>query len=122
MALRKPKPDEMAPPSAGGAATALAEPPAVVPGQSSDECMATGQALVQAGQLDAERLATALQEANGDLLKFGQELLNKHGVGRNELAAAVAVGCGVPVADSSIDSLDEEIVGRFPRTSPVSTR
>ncbi len=114
MALRKPKPDEMAPPNTGRAATALAEPPSAGPGRSADECMATGQALVQAGQLDAERLAEALQTANGDLLVFGQELLTKHAVGRNELAAAVAAACDVPVADSSIDSLDEEVVARFP--------
>ena len=110
--FRKPKADELAPPG-GGAATALADPP-VVSGQSADECMATGQALVQAGQLGAEGLAAALQEANGDLLRFGIVLLNKHGVGRNELAPAVATACGVPVADSSIETLDEEIVTRFP--------
>ena len=110
--FRKPKADELAPPG-GGAATALADPP-IISGQSADECMATGQALVQAGQLDAEGLADALQEANGDLLRFGILLLNKHGVGRNELARAVASACGVPVADSGIDTLDEEIVTRFP--------
>jgi type IV pilus assembly protein PilB len=109
--FRKPKVDEMPPPGSG-TSTALAEPPAV--GASADECMATGQALVQAGHLDAERLAAALQEANGDLLRFGQALLNNFGVGRNNLAAAVAVACGVPVADSSIGVLDEEIVTRFP--------
>ncbi|MET0911381.1 MAG: ATPase, T2SS/T4P/T4SS family [Ilumatobacteraceae bacterium] len=110
--FRKPNADELAPPG-GGAATALADPP-MVSGQSADECMATGQALVQAGQLDAEGFASALEEANGDLLRFGLSLLNKHGVGRNELARAVATACGVPVADAGIMSLDEEIVTRFP--------
>ncbi len=114
MAIRKSKPDELAPPGGGGAATALAEPPAVEPAQSADECMATGQALIQSGQLTPEGLAAALQDSNGDLLRFGQLLLTRHGVGRNELAAAVATACGVPVADSSIESLDEEIVTRFP--------
>ncbi len=114
MALRKPKPDEMAAPGLGRAGTALAEPPSVAPGQSADQCMATGHTLAAAGQLDAEQLALALQEANGDLLRFGQELLTKHAVGRNELAAAVATACGVPLADSSIDTLDEGVVDRFP--------
>ena len=110
--FRKPKADEFAPPG-GGAATALADPP-VVSGQSADECMAAGQALAQAGHLDADGLASALQDANGDLLRFGLAVLNKHGVGRNELAQAVAIACGVPVGDSNIASLDEEIVTRFP--------
>jgi type IV pilus assembly protein PilB len=110
MALRKPRPDDFAAPS-GGTATALAEPPV---GQSAEECSAVGQALVQAGQLDAETLATALAEANGDLLKFGVLLLNRFGVGRNELSQTVAAVCQVPVADVSMVQLDEEIVTRFP--------
>ncbi|HSM66476.1 MAG TPA: hypothetical protein VK860_09240, partial [Ilumatobacteraceae bacterium] len=110
MALRKTRPDDFAAPS-GGTATALAEPPV---GQSADECSAVGQALVQAGQLDAETLATALAEANGDLLKFGILLLNRFGVGRNELSQTVAAVCQVPVADVSMVHLDEEIVTRFP--------
>jgi type IV pilus assembly protein PilB len=109
--FRKPKADELAPP--GGGSTALADPP-VVSGQSPDECMATGQALVQAGHLDADGLASILEDANGDLLRFGVAALTKYGVGRNKLAHAVATACGVPVADSSIGSLDEEVVTRFP--------
>ena len=83
------------------AATALADPP-MVSGQSADECMATGQALV-ASRPARRRGSGELEDANGDLLRFGLALLNKHGVGRNELAQAVATACGVPVADSSID-------------------
>ncbi len=117
--FRKPRPDQLAPPGGGGGgggggtATALAEPPAPT-GGAAEECMAAGQALVQAGRLDAERLADALLGANGDLLKFGAALLDHYGIGRNELARAVAAACGVPVADSGIDTLDEEIVTRFP--------
>ena len=71
MALRKPKHDDAAPVLGGG--IALAEPPAV--GAAVEQCMATGQALVQAGHLDVEKLATTLQEANGDLLVFSNSLL-----------------------------------------------
>jgi type IV pilus assembly protein PilB len=112
MALRKPRPDDLATPTGRGAATALAEPPPV--GESADECSAVGQALTQGGYLDAETLAGALTDANGDLLKLGTALLNRHGVGRVELSTAVAAVCQVPVADVSIVQLDEEIVTRFP--------
>src|SRR6188508_1533020 len=74
MALRKPKPDEMAPPNTGRAATALAEPPSAGPGPSADECMATGQALVQAGQLDAEPLDEEVAT------RFPEEVARKHKV------------------------------------------
>jgi len=50
MALRKPRPDDMAPPG-GGTATALAEPPTTVQGESADECNAVGQALMAGGHL-----------------------------------------------------------------------
>ena len=112
MALRKSKSDDMAPP--GGVATALAEPPAAVIGESAEECSAVGQALVQSGNLSAEDLATVIESANGDLLAFGILLLSKYRVGRHDLARAVGAVCQVPVADSSLVELDEEIVTRFP--------
>jgi len=112
MALRKPKPEDLAAPGGGG--TALAEKPAPVVGESAEECAAVGQALVQAGHLDADAMGAALAAANGDLLKFGTTLLSQHGVGRADLAQVVAAVCQVPVADSSLVHLDEEIVTRFP--------
>jgi type IV pilus assembly protein PilB len=116
MALRKSKSDELAPPVAGdgGAATALADPPAAGIGESAEECSAVGNALVQGGHLSAEDLTTALGAASGDLLQFGIALSNKYRVGRNEWAQAVGAVCQVPVADSSLVELDEEIVTRFP--------
>ncbi len=111
MALRRPKSDEMAPPG-GGAATAVADAPDAA-GPSAEQCMATGQALVQAGHLDTDRLAAALQEARGDLLTMSNFLLTRHGVGRAELSQAVALACEVPVADSSVGQLDPEIVARI---------
>ncbi|WP_051071255.1 GspE/PulE family protein [Ilumatobacter coccineus] len=95
---------------AGG--VAVAEKPET--GESSEQCMATGQALVQAGFLDAEKLATLLQESNGDLLKFSDFALTRHGVGRNELAQAVGAACQVPVGDPSVGELDEEIATKVP--------
>ncbi len=113
MALRKPRPEDSAP-HGGGTATALAEPPAGVQGESAAECTAVGQALVAGGHLSQESFDTVLATTNGDLLKFGTLLLSHHSVGRNELAAAVAAVCQVPVADISMAQLDEEIVTRFP--------
>ena len=114
MALRKPRPDDIAAAgsSNGGAATALAEPPAV--GASADECNAVGQALVQQGHIAPDRLAVALEEANGDLLKLVSKLLSHYGVARSDLSQVVAAVCQVPLADSSLVHLDEEIVTRFP--------
>ncbi len=107
MALRKAKNEE----AAGG--VAVAEPPrqaGTVAGESAEQCMATGQALVQAGHLDAEQLAAALQQANGDLLVFSNALLTKHGVGRAELSNAIGAACQVPVGDSNPGEIDEELV------------
>ena len=114
MALRKPRPDDLAAPAAsnGGTATALAEPPP--PGASVDECAAVGQALVEGGHIDAEKLALALEEANGDLLELSGKLLSHWGIARVDLSQVVANVCQVPLADSSLVHLDEEIVTRFP--------
>ena len=111
MALGRKKVEDEAPVEGGG--VALAEKPKIS-GESAEQCMATGQALVQAGFLDADRLATLLQEANGDLIEFSNYALTRHAVGRNEIANAVAAACQVPVADSSIGQLDEEIATRVP--------
>ncbi len=112
MALRKPSTKDMAPPGGNGAATALAEPPPA--GESAAECNAVGQALVAGGHLSQESFDTVSASTNGDLLKFGTLLLSHHGVGRNQLAAAVAAVCQVPVADISMAQLNEEIAAGFP--------
>jgi hypothetical protein len=84
MALRKPRPEDMAPPG-GGTATALAEPPPAQ-GESIDECNAVGQALIAGGHLSQESFDTVSAATGGDLLKFVTLLLSHHGVGRNDLA------------------------------------
>ncbi|MGK0277183.1 MAG: type IV pilus assembly protein PilB, partial [Ilumatobacter sp.] len=106
MALRKPKTDDAAQALGGG--IAVAEPPTV--GAAAEQCMATGQELVQAGHLDAEKLAVTLQEANGDLLVFSNSLLTKAGVSRNELSQAIGAACQVAVGDSNPGEIDEELV------------
>ena len=109
MALRKPKNEQT--PQGGGVAVAAPPPQAAaVAGESSEQCMATGQALVQAGQLDTAQLASALEESNGDLLVMSNLLLTKHGVGRAELSNAISAVCQVPLADSNPGALDEELV------------
>jgi len=97
----------------GGGGVALAEAPPAV-GENADECMATGQALVQAGYLTAEQLAQLLQDANGDLFRFSEYAITRNSVGRNELANAVGAACQVPVADSNVGDLDPEIVEKLP--------
>ena len=114
MALRKPQPADLANHDGGGTATAVAEPPPVVAGESADECAAIGQALVQGGYLAADALESVLAEGQGDLLRFGGRLLNHVGVDRKAYSQAVAHVCQVPIADASSIQLDEEIVTRFP--------
>ncbi|MEL6893085.1 MAG: GspE/PulE family protein [Actinomycetota bacterium] len=106
MALGRKKAEDKAPEGGG---VALAEKPVEV-GIAAEECMAAGQSLVQAGYLDTEKLATLLQEANGDLVTFSNYALTRHGVGRNELANAVAAACQVPFGDPALGELDEEVV------------
>ena len=60
------------------------------------------------------RSQLALEEANGDLLKFVSKLLSHYGVARSDLSHVVAAVCQVPLADASLVQLDEEIVTRFP--------
>ncbi len=96
----------------GGGGVALAEAPTV--GANPEECMAAGQALVQAGYLTAEQLAQLLQDANGDLFKFNEYAITRNSVGRNEIANAVGAACQVPVGDSNVGQLEDEVVKKLP--------
>ncbi|MEP1123968.1 MAG: ATPase, T2SS/T4P/T4SS family [Ilumatobacter sp.] len=109
MALGRKKDDDAPEQSGGG--VALAERNA--PGPNLDECMAAGQALVQANYLTAEQLAQLLTDANGDLFKFSEYAISRNRVGRNELAHAVAAACQVPAADSNVGQLDPEVVQKL---------
>lgn len=75
------------------------------------ECMKVGQALVDVGGLTAETLATALRSANGDLLQFVDIVLGRFGAGRAEVAQAVAVAFGMPVADTRTLEINAEVLG-----------
>jgi type IV pilus assembly protein PilB len=110
MAIGRKKADDEATDTGGG--VAVADAPAEA-GPSAEECAAAGQALVQAGHLDGEKLVTLLQDANGDLIDFSDYALTRAGVGRNEVATAVAAACQVPVADSNVGNLDEEVVQKL---------
>ena len=68
-------------------------------GPSVEECVVIGQALVEAGKLDGERLTEALTDGQGNLWKFGEIVLSKYGVGRSEYAEALGRATGLPVAD-----------------------
>jgi len=103
MALRKGKDVKVPSAPSGGGSTALAEPEV---GPSVEECVAAGQALVQAGHLDGPQLPLALGDANGDLWQFGQLILTKYGVGRTEYAKALGHAVGLPVADPKAQSVD----------------
>ena len=110
MALGRSKKEDEAPEEGGGVAVAEKNPV----GPNAEECMAAAQALVQANYLTPEQLAQLLEDANGSLFKFSEYAISRNSVGRNELAHAVAAACQVPVADSSVGSLDEEIVQKLP--------
>jgi type IV pilus assembly protein PilB len=107
MALFRGKTDD--PEASGGAGDASGEsgPPA---GESAAECMKVGQALVEAGALTPEALATALRTANGDLLQFGDLALGRFGAGRNEVATAIADCFGLPVLDTRTLEIDTEVL------------
>lgn len=111
MALGRKKEDEAPAPEHGGG-VAVAEKNPV--GPNAEECMAAGQALVQANYISAEQLAQLLEDSNGHLFKFSEYALSRNSVGRNELAHSVAAACQVPVADSNVGSLDDEIVQKIP--------
>src|SRR5436190_19507830 len=81
-----------------------------VEGESAAECMKVGQEMVDGGQLTAENLATVLSAANGDLLTMTSYMISKFSVGRAELAAAVSLATGVPIADTKAIRIPEELL------------
>lgn len=83
-------------------------------GPNGDECMAAGQALVQASQLTAEQLGQLLKDSNGHLLKFSEFAITRNGVGRIAVANAVGAACQIPVADPNVGQLDAEVVQKIP--------
>jgi len=106
MALRKSKDEKRAPEqSSGGVATEERL------GESVEECVALGQALVEAGHLPSESLAEALTDGKGELWPFGNMVLTKYGVGRQDYAAALAKACGLPVADPKTTEVNTELAG-----------
>ena len=113
MALRKLQDaDEMAPPSNGRSATALAEPPVGRSGPVGRRVHAIGQPLVEAGQLDAERPrhgAAARERRPAPVRRHRARPLRR---GRNELAAGGRRG--VRASPSSTPSIDRST----PRSSP----
>ena len=112
MALgRKKNEDGFDNPGEGGG-VAVAEAPTT--GENAEECMAAGQALVQAGYITAEQLTQLLQDANGDMFKFGEYAITRNGVGRSEIANAVGAACQVPVADANVGQLEDEVVQKLP--------
>jgi type IV pilus assembly protein PilB len=78
-------------------------------GESVEECVALGQALVEAGHLPGEMLAPSLADGDGDLWDYGQILLTKYGVGRVEYAAALGKATGLPVADTRAAEVDKDL-------------
>ncbi|HUF99426.1 MAG TPA: ATPase, T2SS/T4P/T4SS family [Ilumatobacter sp.] len=109
------KPDKKSEASSdGGSAFALSDQ--VEPGVSVAECVALGQALVEAGALTGEELPKVLTEGNGELWPFGQLLLTKYGVGRLEYAQALGKACGLPVADAKGVAVDPEMADQLTET------
>ena len=78
-------------------------------GESVEECVALGQALVEAGHLPGEMLAPALADGDGDLWEFGQILLTKYGIGRVEYATALGKAVGLPVADTRGSDINKDL-------------
>ena len=105
MALRKSKDDKRTAEPAAGGGVATEERP----GESVEECVALGQALVESGHLPTESLAEALTDGKGELWPFGEIVLTKYGVGRSEYAAALGEACGLPVADPRNATVDLEL-------------
>ena len=69
-------------------------------GEAAAECMKAGQFLVENGHLSPENLATALAQANGDLLKFVDTVMGQFTVGRTEAALALSAATGVQAVDT----------------------
>jgi type IV pilus assembly protein PilB len=110
MALGRKKNDDGFPAPQGG--VAVAEKPSSV-GPNPEDCAAAGDALLQAGCITSEQLQQLLHDANAHLFKFSEYAITRNGVGRNEVAHAVSTACQVPVGDSNVGQLDEEIVKRL---------
>src|SRR5215207_5643449 len=70
-------------------------------GESVEECVALGQALVEAGQLPGEMLAASLADGDSDLWEYG--------VGRIEYAKALGKATGLPVADTHGSSINTDL-------------
>jgi type IV pilus assembly protein PilB len=124
MALRKATNDKregLAPPTPGGGGA----PDQM--GESVEDCVAVGQALIEAGHFQGETLAASLADGKGDLWEYGQIMLTKYGIGRAEYAQALGRACGVPVADTRTtepntelgDEVAEKIARKY-RFVPVS--
>lgn len=105
MALFKSKDNGPAGATATVARREAAEP---VVGPSAAECMRIGQLLAEREQITPENLATALQQANGDLLQFGDIVLGRFGAGRQDVATAIGEVFGLPVADTKHIELSAE--------------
>jgi type IV pilus assembly protein PilB len=109
MALRgKGKEDKPISGESGGVATAQR----AELGESVEECVAIGQALVEGGHLPADQLQRALADGKGELWGFGEIILTKYGVGRVEYAAALGKACGLPVADPRSTEVDKDLADR----------
>ncbi len=78
-------------------------------GESVEECVALGQALVEAGQIAADKLAPSLADGKGDLWEYGLILLTKYGVGRVEYARALGKAVGLPAADTHVGEPNKEL-------------
>ena len=89
-----------------------------VVGADAAECMHVGQLLVEREQLTAENLASALQQANGDILQFADLVARPL---RREAARSSpprSRRCSsVPLADTKAIELDTQIVGHRRRAA-----
>jgi type IV pilus assembly protein PilB len=93
-------------PTPGATSTRTAEPTG---GPNAAECMRIGQLLVEREQLNPEHLATALQQANGDILQFDDIVLGRFGASRAELQIALSEVFDLPAADTKGVELVPEI-------------
>jgi type IV pilus assembly protein PilB len=83
-------------------------------GAHGAECMRIGQLLVDGDSITAENLATALQQANGDILQFSDIVLGRFGAARNEVAKAIGEVFEFPVVDTKTVALDPLIAALVP--------
>jgi hypothetical protein len=119
MALRRASNDKRTgdgalPPPSGGVAVEDRVGPSV------EECVAVGQALVEAGHLKGEMLAPALADGSGDLWEFGEILLTKYGIGRIEYAQALGKAVGLASADTRTMTADKELASEV--SEPIARR